>query len=102
MKINTQRNHRIRHSTHEVPAVFMSTVMLCLVLLSACSANSGNTVSSPPTAAPSPTINPTSKNQGDMQLLAFQQWITLMQQSNGDTTTFQQQYDADQQALNDA
>jgi len=37
-----------------------------------------------------------------MQLRSFQQWITLMQQYNGDTTVFQKQYSADQQALNNA
>ncbi|GAC1389053.1 MAG: hypothetical protein NVS4B11_06580 [Ktedonobacteraceae bacterium] len=34
-----------------------------------------------------------------MQLKAFQQWLTLMKQYSGDTTSYQQQYDTDKQAL---
>ncbi len=37
-----------------------------------------------------------------MQLQAFQQWIALMQQYNGNVTTYQQQYNSDQQALQTA
>ena len=102
MKINVQEKLRKSQARHRVPALLVSAVTLCLVLLSACSTNVGNTASATPTAGPTPTIDPTLSNQGDVQLQAFQQWIALMQQYNGDTTTFQQQYDADQQALNDA
>jgi cell division protein FtsB len=102
MGINARVKLRRGHSTRHIPTVFLSVIMLCLVLLSACGANSGNTTSSISTAVAIPTIDLTTKNQGNMQLLAFQQWITLMQQYDGDTTTFQQQFNADQQALNDA
>nr|BBH95676.1 hypothetical protein KTA_38750 [Thermogemmatispora argillosa] len=37
-----------------------------------------------------------------MALETFQQWITLMQQNGGDVTTYQQQYQRDQQALQQA
>jgi lipoprotein-anchoring transpeptidase ErfK/SrfK len=37
-----------------------------------------------------------------MQLQAFQQWIALMKQYGGNIDSYQQQFDADQQALNDA
>src|SRR5271157_4626607 len=102
MQINAQVQQRKRCITHHIPAVFLSAIMLCLILLSACGSNAGNTGSSSSTAVSTPTIDPTSKNQGYMQLLAFQQWISLMQQYNGDITTFQQQFNADQQALNNA
>jgi hypothetical protein len=83
-----------------MPALFLSAIMLCLVLLSACGVNSGSTNSSNSTTVPTPTIDLTSKNQGDMQLLAFQQWITLIQQYNGDAFIYQQQFSSDQHALN--
>jgi L,D-transpeptidase-like protein len=102
MQINTEVQQRKRHTTRHKPIAFLSAIILCLVLLSACASNAGNTGSSSSTAVSTPTIDPTSKNQGSMQLLAFQQWISLMQQYSGDTTTFQQQYTADQQALNNA
>ncbi len=102
MQINVRVHHRKRHTFRHIPATFMSAIMLCLVLLSACASNAGNTGPGTSTAIATPTIDLTSKNQGELQLLAFQQWISLMQQYNGDTTTFQQQYAADQQALNNA
>ncbi len=102
MQINSQVQQRKRHTTRHIPTILLSAIILCLVLLSACSSNAGNTGSSSSTPVSTPTIDPTSKNQGDMQLLAFQQWISLMQQYNGDTTIYQQQFNADQQALNHA
>jgi L,D-transpeptidase-like protein len=102
MHTNSHIQQRKRNITRHIPILLLSAIMLCLVLLSACSPNAGITGSSSPTVVSTPTIDPTSKNQGDMQLLAFQQWISLVQQYNGDTTTYQQQFDADQQALNNA
>jgi hypothetical protein len=102
MQINAQVQQRKRHATRHIPTILLSAIMLCLVLLSACSSNTGITGASSPTAVSTPTIDPASKNQGDLQLLAFQQWISLMQQYNGDTTIYQQQFNADQQALNSA
>ncbi len=52
-----------------------------------------------PTATPTPSISQSLQSQGDTALKAFQQWITLVQQSGGDITTYQQQYTNDQQAL---
>ncbi len=74
------------------------------ILLSACStnadvrANQGTT----PTPVPTPTINMTIVNESNMQLQTFQQWIALLQQYNGDVTTYQKQYDDAKQALHDA
>jgi hypothetical protein len=102
MQVNSQQKESKGETTHHRPALFLSALMLCLVLLSACGINSGNTKSNIPTTVPTPTIDPASKNQGDMQLLAFQQWITLIQQYNGDTSIYQQQFNTDQQALNNA
>src|SRR5713226_8077700 len=102
MKTIAQSKLRKIHAKGHIPALFLSVVMLSLVLLSACSTNSGNMASSTSTVVPAPVIDSTLKNQGDMQLHTFQQWIALMLQYNGNTTTFQQQYNADQQALNNA
>jgi hypothetical protein len=102
LQINAQQKQSKRKTTRHIPTLFLSAIMLCLVLLSACSVNSGSTSSSNSTAVPTPTIDLTSKNQGDMQLLAFQQWITLIQQYNGDASIYQQQFDSDQHALNNA
>src|SRR5437763_7755858 len=102
MKIMTRRQLRNRYAAGHLPRLFLPVVLLSLILLSACSTNTGNTASSTSTAVPTPAIDSTLQNQGDMQLRSFRQWITLMQQYNGDTTVFQKQYNADQQALNNA
>src|SRR5215472_16643319 len=102
MKINVQEKMSKRLMEPKMPTILLSLVMLFLVLLSACSTNTGKTVSNTSAPIPVPTTDPTLKNQGEMQLRAFQQWIALMQQYNGDTTTFQQQYGSDLQALNNA
>lgn len=99
MKINAQEKLKKGHAARF--SLISSGVMLCLLLLSACGTISGNTVSTTATSPVAPVIDPTLKNQGDMQLQAFQQWIALMQQYNGNTSTYQQVYNADQQALND-
>src|SRR6266852_3159139 len=89
-----------------IPAALLSALVLCLVLLSACGSlsNGGNrqSVSSTPTALPTPAVDPTLQNQGTTELQTFQQWITLMQKYNGNTASYQQQYTSDQQALQDA
>jgi L,D-transpeptidase catalytic domain len=102
MLFNLQVRQSKRRTTPHIPTILFSALMLCLVLLSACSSNAGNTGAGSPTAVSTPTIDPTTKNQGDLQLLAFQQWISLMQQYNGNTTIYQQQFHTDQQALNNA
>ncbi len=83
-----------------VPLLF-SILMACLLLFSACSSTS-TAPSSGPTTQNAPAIDSSLKNQGDMQLQTFQQWIALMQQYGGNITSFQQQYTADQQALANA
>jgi hypothetical protein len=84
----------------------LSGLVLTLLLLSACSSITGgaNTAgnSGQTGAIAIPTIDQTLKNQGDTQLQSFHQWIGLVKQYGGDTTTYQQQYDADQQALQKA
>ena len=91
---------------YHIPALLLSALVLCLVLLSACGSlsNGGNrqSVSSTPTALPTPAVDPTLQNQGTTELQTFQQWITLMQKYNGNTGTFQQQYTSDQEALQNA
>ncbi len=91
---------------YHIPALLLSALVLCLVLLSACGSlsNGGNrqSVSSTPTALPTPAVDPTLQNQGTTELQTFQQWITLMQKYNGNTATFQQQYTSDQEALQNA
>ena len=85
----------------------MSGLLLCLFLLSACSSittqsNTNTTAATTATSIPTPIINRTMQNQGDTELQTFQQWIALMQQYNGDVTSFQSQYSSDQQALRSA
>ena len=91
---------------YHIPAVLLSALVLCVVLLSACGSlsNGGNrqSASSTPTALPTPAVDPTLQNQGTTELQTFQQWITLMQKYNGNTASFQQQYTSDQEALQNA
>src|SRR6266581_2087041 len=74
---------------YHIPAVLLSAFVLCLVLLSACGSvsNGGNrqSVSSTPTALPTPAVDPTLQYQGTTEL-----------------QTFQQQYTGDQEALQNA
>jgi len=73
----------------------------CLVLLSACGASLNQSQKAKGTNVV-PTINSTLQSMGNAQLQTFQQWIALMQQYQGDITTYQQQYHNDQQALQSA
>src|SRR6266516_1691261 len=95
--------HKTQHR-HYLPTFLLSGLILCILLLSACSsvASGGTHASSTPTALPTPAIDATMRNQGDTQLQTFQQWISLMQKYKGNTATYQQQYTSDQQALQDA
>jgi L,D-transpeptidase catalytic domain len=88
----------------QLGSLLFCTLLICIVLLSACSSTStgGTSAASTPTALPSPTVDPTLQNQGDTQLQTFQQWIALMHKYNGNTSTFDQQYTSDQQALGSA
>ncbi|MEO6891491.1 MAG: L,D-transpeptidase [Ktedonobacteraceae bacterium] len=96
-----------RRSSRQRPYIFLlSAFVLCAVLLNACSSAStpgaSTTASGAPTSLPTPSISPTLKSQGEMQLQTFQQWIALMQQYGSDATPYQQQYTGDQQALTSA
>jgi hypothetical protein len=94
--------HPCRNLTYRV----LGALLLCLLLLSACSSlstgNGNTTATSTPTVLLTPTVNSTLLNQGDIQLLTFQQWIALMQKYNGDTSAYEQQYSSDQQTLQQA
>jgi lipoprotein-anchoring transpeptidase ErfK/SrfK len=97
-----QKKHTMRY---RLSALLIGGLALCLLLLSACSAlSSGNPAPSRPTPPPlpTPTIDGTLKNQGETQLQAFEQWITQLQRYGGDTAAYQQQYSADQLALQNA
>jgi lipoprotein-anchoring transpeptidase ErfK/SrfK len=83
-----------------LPFLF-SGLALFLILLSACS-TTGNTNANTSTVLPMAAVSSDLKNQGETELQTFQQWITLMQQNKGNVDTYQQQYEADQQALNNA
>ncbi len=73
------------------------------LLLGACSNPvSGNAPGSSSTNSSTLTISSTLQSEGNAQLQAFQQWIALMQQYGGSVTTYQQQYNSDQQALTHA
>jgi hypothetical protein len=88
------------------------SALACLIigalLLSACNGiSSGNTPGTPSSSTGTATTSTSSlsqslQSQGSTELQAFQQWIALVQQNGGDITTYQQQYNTDQQALTDA
>src|SRR5579871_914767 len=85
-------------------ALFLSVLLLALFLFSACGSSSNQPGSATTTAAssPTPSVSVSLQSQGDAQLATFQQWINLMQQYQGNITTYQQQYTSDQQALRNA
>lgn len=81
-----------------------SIMALCAVL-SACNfpgSSSGTQSAALPVATATPTVDPTLQAQGTGKLQTFQQWISLIKQYGGETATYQQQYDSDQQALRQA
>jgi hypothetical protein len=92
------------HMHPHLSILLLGFSLLSLLLLSACgSSNISNAnMPNPATALSLPTIDPALQNQGNVQLASFQQWITLMQQYHGDTTTYQQQYATDQRLLSNA
>ena len=102
--MNNQQKYRHTSAHRRIAALLLATLACCLLLLSACGSTASPTTSAGgiPTPLPTPSISPTLRNQGDMQLQAFQQWISLLQQNQGDVTTYQQQYSSDQQALSSA
>jgi hypothetical protein len=102
MQLKLMQNLYHRKTEHHIPIILMSFLALCLILLSACGNNAAKTSNKSSNTIVIPAIDSATKNQGDTQLLTFQQWITLMQQYNGNTTIYQQQLATDQQALNSA
>jgi len=107
MKNNCNRKSIYSPSRGRIGAITASVLLLCLLLLSACGGSgstSSNSAANTNTATPlaTPTVSPTLQKQGDAQLQTYQQWIALMQQYQGDVTTYQQQYTGDQQALHSA
>src|SRR5438477_9142031 len=101
-----QKKSGTRYLRYNLSTLLLSGFGLCLLLLSACdpmnNAGTATTTPTPTTLVSTPTIDTTLKNQGDTQLQAFQQWISLMKQYGGDVTSYQQQYNVDQQSLQNA
>ncbi|MFL5628521.1 MAG: L,D-transpeptidase [Ktedonobacteraceae bacterium] len=97
----------IHISQHRLSTLAFSCLVLCVLLLSACSSTGANvnnpgSSSTPQAQSTAPAIAATLRNEGAMQLQTFQQWITLMQKYKGDVTQYQQKYSNDQQALQNA
>ncbi len=85
-------------------ALMTGGFVLILLLLSTCG-NTSDTITdinSLNTALSAPPLDTTLKNQGKIQLQTFQQWITLMRQYRGNTSSYQRQYKQDQQSLQSA
>src|ERR1700730_7811729 len=103
MLSKNQTEQTTRNRRRGLPLYLASAlIMLLAVLLTACGGGLGNGNSNTPTPLATATINPTLQQQGDAELQTFQQWIALMQQYNADSSSYQQQYTADQQALKNA
>lgn len=78
-------------------------LMLSMLLLSACgTATASQAIQGEPTTLATSTVNDTMKGQGTTQLQTFQQWIDLLKQYKGDPAIYQQQFQSDQQALQNA
>lgn len=80
------------------PSSYLILLLLgCLLLLSACNDTpKSRSVSKP---APTPIVNNLLLQRGQVGIQAFQRWIALMQQYNGDVDQYRQEYSNDQQAL---
>ena len=90
-------------SRRYVRTLTFSGLLLCIFLLSACGQTTPqNAGIAAKNSISTPAIDASLQNEGDMQLQAFQQWISLMQHYKGDVTSYQQQYTSDQQALHTA
>ncbi len=86
----------------------LSLLLLSMFALNACSTPFGGStkviLKFAPTATPfpMPVITVTMKQQGVIQLQAFQQWINLLKQNGGNSSQYDRQYTSDQQALQNA
>ncbi len=99
-------NKQMLHTRQASILFFVYGLTFCL-LLSGCQLPTGNdTTTKTNTTAPlpitKPVIDSSLKDQGEMQLQTFQQWISVLKQNGGDTTSYQQQYSKDQLALQNA
>ena len=88
-------------------SILLSVCALTLCLLfSGCQLPGNNATTKTNTQVPISATNPATtimlKDQGQMQLQTFQQWMSVIKQNGGDTTSYQQQYTTDQQALQNA
>ncbi len=103
--MTTENVPEVRHKQQSCLLLFVSALTFCL-LLSGCQLPSNNaatkTNTQVPVSATRPAISTTQAEQGQMQLQTFQQWITVIKQNGGDTANYQQQYVADQQAIQNA
>src|SRR6185312_10933236 len=99
--MNSQQGCKKNHTSHRLLTLFLSGLVLCLLLLSACTSSVNGTGDQTLTPPP-PAIDASTKHQGDTQLQTFQQWITMMKQYGGDISSYQQQYHTDKQALESA
>lgn len=101
-----QQQKQQKYGTRKHLVVFtLIGLTLSLLLLSACgSLNNATTGTKANTSAiiAVPTVDAALKSQGDSQLQTLQQWIALLQQYGGNVSSYQQQYDTDQQALRGA
>jgi hypothetical protein len=90
------------------PILLMSIVVLCVMLLSACSTDtSGGTPTrktqlGKPSSPTQPTVVASLTPDATMELQTYQQWISTMQQAHGDVNAYQQRYLSDQKALKGA
>ncbi len=101
--MNVMHLRRYTSLRNRLRILALSGLLLCIFLLSACGATtSQSTTSALKNSISTPVIDPSMQNTGDTQLQAFQQWINLMQHYKGDVTSYQQQYNSDQQALHAA
>ena len=99
-----QNNRHARMACQPHMLLLWGLLPVCLLLLSACNAlNPASAQGVPsPAATHAPTVSAALQQQGNMQLQAFQQWISLMQRYGGKVDTYQQQYNRDMQSLKSA
>jgi hypothetical protein len=84
--------------------LMISGFVLTLLLLSTCGTMGDSIIdsNSTNTTLSAPPLDTALKSQGDIQLQTFQQWIALMRQYKGNTSSYQKQYMHDQQTLQSA
>lgn len=94
--MRTQQVPHVRSYVHPRGLGLFTLVLLaCLLMLNACGTSSNAQVSANARSA----ISTAQIQEGQAQLQTFQQWIALMQQFKGQTSSYQQTYSNDQRAL---